>query len=335
MGANDYTLVPGAAVMPGMHAASGQVEGYPLGGGPNLIAQLMLEGGYAGTRRPASQAGATAAAAIVSYDVPHKSPWDWRVSAYTWTKSMAAGAYILPAMLSLLGRPLTAGQELVATVVAVVFLLLTGGFLVGDLSHPGRFLNVLLRPQWRSWLARGAYIITGFGGVLGLDLAGRVAGLPGLVAGLRVPGILLAALTAMYTAFLLGQARGRDLWQNPSLPLHLLVQAVLAGGGVLILLGAQGSGILAAATALHLALVGGELLIPHTTRDGARSAHQMVCGAYGRFFWFGVLTGPAVLALALAPGGAAAAGAAAGLAFAGLLAYEHAYIQAGQSVPLS
>ena len=29
--------------------------------------------------------------------------------------------------------------------------------------------------------------------------------------------VLLAALTALYTAFLFGQAKGRDLWQSPLL----------------------------------------------------------------------------------------------------------------------
>ena len=39
----------------------------------------------------------TSAAAVLSYDVPHRRPWDWRVSLYTWTKGIAAGAY-LPAV---------------------------------------------------------------------------------------------------------------------------------------------------------------------------------------------------------------------------------------------
>ena len=37
----------------------------------------------------------TSAAAVLSYDVPHRAPWDWRVSLYTWTKGIAAGAYLV------------------------------------------------------------------------------------------------------------------------------------------------------------------------------------------------------------------------------------------------
>ena len=39
-------------------------------------------------------------------------------------------------------------------------------------------------------------------------------------------GIILAVGVAIYTAFLFGQAEGRDLWQSPLLPFHLLVQAL-------------------------------------------------------------------------------------------------------------
>jgi Fe-S-cluster-containing dehydrogenase component len=34
----------------------------------------------------------SSAAALLSYDIPHFAPWGWRVSLYTWTKGIAAGA---------------------------------------------------------------------------------------------------------------------------------------------------------------------------------------------------------------------------------------------------
>src|SRR5436309_2352768 len=45
----------------------------------------------------------TSAAALLSYDVPHTIPWDWRVSLYTWTKGIAAGAYLVSLLLVLFG----------------------------------------------------------------------------------------------------------------------------------------------------------------------------------------------------------------------------------------
>jgi hypothetical protein len=38
------------------------------------------------------------------YDVAHSAPWGWKVSLYTWTKGIAAGAYLVPILLALLHR---------------------------------------------------------------------------------------------------------------------------------------------------------------------------------------------------------------------------------------
>ena len=320
VGASEFTLSPGVAELPVIHAQSEQRERYPE---PEKF------------RNHAS--------AMLTYDVPHGAPWGVLVSLYTWTKSLAAGAYILPAALSLAGVALPAGFRLAATVLSAIFLVLTGALLVGDLKHPERFLLVLLRPQWRSWLARGAYTITGFGAVLALDFFGQVFGWGGLVDGLRIPGILLAAVTAMYTAFLFAQARARDLWQNPVLPLHLLAQAGIAGAaGLLIaaIFANPGAGALAALWAglmaslgAHLLMVLSELVVPHMTRDAGRAARHMTHGYLSTYFWGSVLL--AVLPLLLAVFGSGSVGAPAVLALLGLLAYEHAYVSAGQSVPLS
>ena len=46
----------------------------------------------------AEQKATSSAAAVLSYDIPHNRPWDWRVSAYTWTKAIAAGVYLVAAL---------------------------------------------------------------------------------------------------------------------------------------------------------------------------------------------------------------------------------------------
>ena len=45
----------------------------------------------------------SSAAALLSYDVAHSIPWDWRVSLYTWTKGIASGVYLVAALLVLFG----------------------------------------------------------------------------------------------------------------------------------------------------------------------------------------------------------------------------------------
>src|SRR5690606_29904688 len=116
----------------------------------------------------------SSAAAVLSYDVAHRAPWDWRVSLYTWTKAIAAGVYLVAVLAALLGM-LEWGWRLVgwvAAVVAVLFLAITGVVLVFVLEHPERFYYLFTRPQWPSWLVRGAVIILLFGAAVSLHLLG-------------------------------------------------------------------------------------------------------------------------------------------------------------------
>jgi Fe-S-cluster-containing dehydrogenase component len=289
-------------------------------------------------------AQSSSAAAIISYDVAHRAPWDWRVSAYTWTKSIAAGAYLVPLLLVLAGR-IDATNPLwvwVAPLLAAVFLAITAALLVWDLEHPERFYLILTQPQWRSWLVRGGSILTAYAAVLGLHLLAGVLGSGGLRAAAAVAGLPLALLTAVYTAYLFAQARARDLWQSPLLPPHLAVQAILAGAAAMLpaalwrddTAATEALGWLLGAAALtHLLFVLGEVSLPHVTAHARLATHAMIAGRYRGFFWTGAgLVAPALLAVA---GVGWLAAATAVVALAGLALYEHAYVQAGQSVPLA
>jgi len=280
----------------------------------------------------------SSAAAVVSYDVPHRAPWDWRVSAYTWTKSLAAGAYLV-ALLGALGGWLDPTGALAGpggALLSLVFLALTGGLLVWDLEHPERFYMIFTRPQWRSWLVRGGGIITLYA-VLAAHLALWGTGRVRILAPLGWVGVPLAVLTAVYTAYLFGQSKGRDLWQNPLLAPHLLVQALAAGAGGLALLAPALepaarlplSWIFAGASGIHLFLIAGEFSGTHPTAHATLAARQATHGRYARWFWMGVLAAAVGTAAPLLGLPAVVIG------LLGLLAYEHAYVQAGQSVPLA
>ena len=283
--------------------------------------------------------GNSSAAAVLSYDVPHRMPWDWRVSLYTWTKSIAAGAYLVPVALVMLGLMDPGGTlwRWIAPMVAVAFLGVTGLLLIWDLEHPERFWMIFARPQWRSWLVRGGVIITAYGALLAGHVTASWLGLAAAERLLRWPGALLASLTAVYTAYLFAQAKGRDLWQSALLPPHLLVQAGLAGGATMLLVAkaieasavAPLSRVLAGACLVHLAVVAGETTMTHTTAHARLAVREMVRGRYAAWFWAGVIL---VVAGAAAPWIGVVA---APLALAGLFAYEHAYVQAGQAVPLA
>ncbi len=290
-----------------------------------------------------------AAAAILAYDTIHRAPWDWKVSAYTWTKSIAAGLLLVFALLWWSGSPPPQPWSLLAIGSAGAFLAATCILLVTHLSHPERFFLILLRPQWRSWLARGAYIITGYAILLAALFAAAGAGAAALLGLLLWPAVLLALLTAVFTGFLLGQSRGRDLWQSPLVPLRFAADALLGGAAAALLLAAVAplpvsahaalSWLLFGAAAAFLLLSLPEALVRHPTANGRLAAHNLMRGRYARFYWAGLLlAGVAPLLLvgpAGAPGGLSQDPAAALLALAGLLGSGHAYMQAGQSVPLS
>jgi Fe-S-cluster-containing dehydrogenase component/formate-dependent nitrite reductase membrane component NrfD len=281
----------------------------------------------------------SSAAALLSYDVAHSLPWGWRVSLYTWTKGLASGVYLAALSLLLIGR-LPASSPLWrwgSPLLAGAFLALTGLLLIWDLKHPLRFYLIFTRPQWRSWLVRGAFVIGAYGLLLAADLGAGVVGLPAVQLGLVGPGLPLATLAAVYTGFLFAQARGRDLWQSPLLPPHLLIQALLAGSAALLLLafwlapGAIGvlASFLAASALAHLLLVLIEVVLPHPTAHARLARHHLLWGADAPFFWAGAgfvavaVATPWIGPWALIP------------ALVGLAAYEHAYVHAGQSVPLA
>ena len=327
-GAHQATLDPLAARRPegGLFMWSEQQEGpnTVVSGNPNY--------------------GNSSAAALLSYDVAHTIPWDWRVSLYTWTKGIASGVYLVGALLVLLGVIRTDDSIWLwaAPVLSGAFLALTGGLLLWDLEHPERFYLIFTRPQWRSWLVKGAFIIAGYTLVLMLHFIASWVGSTTFQSWLMIAGVPLAVLTAVYTAYLFAQAKARDMWQNPLLPPHLLVQALLLGAAVLVLLfGGEffEIGLLAITSFIHVLMIWGEVSLTHPTAHARLAIHEMVRGRFRRDFWIGLILSliggvlPALAVVNLIPLSFGAAGAP--VALVGLILFENAYVQAGQSVPLA
>jgi Fe-S-cluster-containing dehydrogenase component/formate-dependent nitrite reductase membrane component NrfD len=280
------------------------------------------------------------------YDAPNKGVlWGWEVSAYILTKAIAAGAFLVPVTADYF-VDVRSQTKLISAFVGLIFLAITGALLVMDLGRPERFIYTLLRPQWKSWLTRGAYIITGYGGLLtawvGLSYLGYSRVLPYIEPVL----IALALMTAVYTAFLFAQAKGRDFWQSPMLGLHMILHAVMGGAAAmlvvdvfrpigesferLVLYVAVGSII------LHLVTLAIELTMTHTTDDAHAVAKSITDGEFSNKFWFGmVFVGNILPVMALLLGPAAVA-APAGLAvLVGLWFAEDIWVKAPQRIPLA
>ena len=234
------------------------------------------------------------------YDVYHAQPWGRKVSGYLWTKSIGAGALLVAALASLLG-PSAGGRVLnvAAPLVALLFTAITVVLLVSDLKRPDRFHYVLLKPNMKSWLVIGAWILVVYTLLAALWL---VAGLTdaGWVDLVRWPAALAAIGAAGYSAFLFGQAEGRDFWQSPLLLPQLIAAAVVAGAASLLVVAGFFSPtagqatspfgvLLAVGVIAMLVILVAELYTPHANTDVQRSAKLLTDGALSPVFWGGAV----------------------------------------------
>lgn len=337
-----------------------------------------------------------------TYNAQHKVPWHWPVPAYLVTKAIGAGLPLVMALWICFVGPVQPMFMAIMSFVAIVFIGLTTALLVLDLERPERFLLILTRPQWRSWLTRGAYILiahtlvllTWLAAALAFKLAmddwngddtesimawlgqvfevsSRSTSLPSW---LIILGLISSVLAATYTAFLFAQAEGRDLWQSPLLPVHLVIQAAVAGTAVLLIgslfdlpyVGATKIELMVfpdrhwppdAGDRLLILLIGllvvdlamtlwAEFGVPHASEAAASAAHDIKYGRYRRWYWWGAVglghvvpVGLLLLVMAGLPDQAAlsttAAVSAAILTLVGLYAYEYAFVMAPQEVPNS
>lgn len=280
------------------------------------------------------------------YDAPGKGVlWGWEVSAYIWTKAIAAGAFLLP-ILGGFFMPIPATAKWVGVITAFVFLAATGFLLIKDLGRPDRFLYVLLRPQWRSWLTRGAYIITVYGGLLTAWLVASYFGYTSVLKFIEPIAIIFALLSAVYTAFLFAQAKGRDFWQSPMLGLQMIIHSLMAGFAVFLIaslfLSVNVDFVMAltfltfATLVVHLITLAIEMTTTHSTDDAHTVVKMITSGEFSRAFWFGMILVGNVLPMFLLLTGNGFGFALAGvLILAGLYIGERIWVRAPQLIPLS
>jgi formate-dependent nitrite reductase membrane component NrfD/ferredoxin len=293
----------------------------------------------------------------VGWNAQHEIPWHWPVPAYLVTKGIGAGIFLFYALGLLTGLfGFNAESFLAGGLLGLVMTVATTGLLVIDLERPERFLRILLMPQWKSWLTRGAFLLIAFSGAATLWWLAEAAAWLGLIA--EMPAVSRTAMAwittplaigaAVYTAFLFAQAEGRDLWQSALLPIHLIVQALMLGAGGFVLLmpfvGNDTGAMADTARVTFLAMLGldlfvtlfGEFGVPHPSDVAARAAHEISHGKYKTQFWVGSILVGHIVPFALVLLGLPLLGAVAALCtFVGLYFYEHAFVMAPQEVPNS
>lgn len=285
-----------------------------------------------------------------TYDVADKGVlWGWEVSAYVWTKAIAAGSFLVPFMAWAFGlAEVNEMMQWFGLGFGVLFLALTGVLLIMDLDRPDRFLNVLLRPHWGSWLVKGGYAITIYGGLLTLLGAANWLAWTSILAPLMWMTAVVAVIVAIYTAFLFAQAKGRDFWQSPTLSIHMLVHSFMAGAavfGILSLFLESGNNwlpflknVMMIGVVVNLFTMLIELTTTHPTNDAKRTVDMILKGRYKNKFWGGVLiVGNVIPLLLLGFVGVestilAIAGA---VILFGIYLTEDIWVEAPQRIPLS
>jgi Fe-S-cluster-containing dehydrogenase component/formate-dependent nitrite reductase membrane component NrfD len=290
-----------------------------------------------------------------AYNAQHKIQWHWELPSYLVTKNIAGGLFMLLSLGSMFNLfAFDAVTFLAAGFAAMIFMLFTVILLLKDLSQPKRFLNILIRPQWKSWVARGAYIMIAFTAIaglwwliegsayLGIVPAGFAAGVRPLVAWITFP---FALGVVIYSAFLLGQAEGRDMWQNPLLPLQLFSQSIVVGSGVFLTLGVfipltQDSFeslrlVFSGSLLINLLLTLAPKLTSFASEVAQLASREMTHGRFRNHFWWGgIAVGhviPLVLMFAVAP----AFPVAVLFTLIGLFFYDYAFVMAPQYIPNS
>jgi len=290
------------------------------------------------------------------YDVPRKQLWGGKITGYLFAKSVAAGAFLAGWASQLLmdndeWPPLTSGYA----GISLLFLMITGAFLVADLKRPGRFWKILVRPNWSSWLARGTYLIVGYAALLCVWVS--LPFLPtdpseALYLWLGWVTCAMAALTACYTGWLFAQAKGRVLWMKRDYWAHLIVQAFIAGAAMIMvvfgLAGADGSeetwnigNVLIVSLFVHYLFIRreGRMAPARREEEYSRAVRLITHGPFSKRHLASIIVGivipVALIALSHMYGLYYTSAITGLLALAGLWIEKDTFVRAGQALPIS
>jgi formate-dependent nitrite reductase membrane component NrfD len=169
-----------------------------------------------------------------------------------------------------------------------------------------------------------------------------VAGIRPLAAWITFP---FALGVVIYSAFLLGQAEGRDMWQSPLLPLQLFAQSWMVASGIFLALGwlipfsPELTRFLAVvfpvSLAVNLLLTLAGKAMPFASEVALVASRDMTHGEYRNHFWWGGVALGHVIPLVLFLFAPVTVPLAAVAAMVGLFFYEYAFVMAPQRVPNS
>jgi formate-dependent nitrite reductase membrane component NrfD len=153
-------------------------------------------------------------------------------------------------------------------------------------------------------------------------------------------------MLAIYTAFLFAQEKGRDFWQSPTLPIHMLVHSVMAGTAIFVIAALifgnedwmsilKNTMIIALVVNLFTLIT--ELTITHPKTSAKMVVKMITKGRYKNLFWLvTVLIGNIIpLALLFFGSGELVAVVSGVFVLIGILITEKIWVEAPQRIPLA
>jgi formate-dependent nitrite reductase membrane component NrfD len=280
------------------------------------------------------------------YTVFHNMPWSGTYAIYFFTIGISAALFFFSTR-----SWFPTGQALVpirtsAAYVSFALLAFSGLLLIGDLSQPMRFFN-MMNPAYLNFtspLAWGSLNLISFGVVSALYVMAlkkkdeKNAKLFGVI------GSVLALGLPVYTGFDLTAHQGRPIWNTPMMPVLFVAMSLVSGAAVASLL-AKGKEVALARLRWHMLWEGGAVgvmliaLLGTTAYGGSGSELTfmfMTTGNLGLIFvGLGILLGTAApIAVLLSSFGRQQTGivAAGGLLLVGGMALRYSILIGGQIV---
>lgn len=288
--------------------------------------------------------------AIVTLDVLFTQiAWGWIIVMNMWAKSIATGVFFVGLYMMRKYPSSETFYKYLIPILGLIFVGITLLFTVIDLHKPFRAFYIFLHSHFTSAITWGAWFINIYSLVLVLWLWATIKKDEKLFSKLAIPGLVIAFLTTVYTAGLMGLSNAREIWQTPTEIVQMVLAAGLAGSAIVLIVGKinlddaqkQKLGVILGFAALFsLIIYISELIFAPTKSEEAEwVVHYLTHGAMAVYFALGLIIAfaiPAALAfvsnrtknsMLLLP--------AALLALVGLWMVKHAWLIAPQMMPLS
>ena len=178
----------------------------------------------------------------ITYDIFHRTYWDWRISVDLFLGGIAVGAFIFSVFISWYYKDKYAGLSKLGAVIAPIAMVAGNIFLLAELSQPTRFYNIIFYFNVTSPISWGALLQTMFIGVAGVYAFLWVVGAERLRKVVGWAGVPLAVIIGAYHGYLMSFAYARAMWSSgPYNILHMLA-FVTTGIAAVCLLAVWGRG---------------------------------------------------------------------------------------------